>query len=270
MSRQIITLLSVCGALSMAAVSGGAVTILEDRNALLRVDDGTVAGADRWEVDGMNHLFQQWFWFRTAADSREFSLDTLPAVRFVQDTNGFVDPRPDTVAILYTGNGFTIQPTFTLRGGQAGSGVSDISETIVITNTGQSTLNISFYQYSDFDLGGTVADADVRFFGAGNNTASQTDIGVTISETILTPQPDLVEANFFSTTRDALEDAVITNLNNDPGPLGPGDLTWAVQWDLTIAPGASVQIVKDKSIVPTPGAAALLAVAGALGLRRRR
>lgn len=52
--------------------------------------------------------------------------------------------------------------------------------------------------------------------------------------------------------------------------LGPGNVTWAYQWDTTIQPGSTFIISKDKRLsgitpIPEPGTAVLLATAG-LGL----
>ena len=48
------------------------------------------------------------------------------------------------------------------------------------------------------------------------------------------------------------------------------DLAWAFRWDFTLEAGDTAQISKLKSIVPTPGAAGLLAMGGLFAARRRR
>ncbi len=64
------------------------------------------------------------------------------------------------------------------------------------------------------------------------------------------------------------------NLNDVLGPLGPGDLTWAFQWDRVIGPGGSWQLSKDKSIrqfIPEPRAMAGLVLGiGVLAVYVRR
>ncbi|MDB6109574.1 MAG: hypothetical protein JWR69_1324, partial [Pedosphaera sp.] len=57
--------------------------------------------------------------------------------------------------------------------------------------------------------------------------------------------------------------------------IGPGNVTWALQWDLTIAAGGTALISKDKYleiIVPEPSTFALtgLGLAAFLLLRRRQ
>jgi hypothetical protein len=94
-----------------------------------------------------------------------------------------------------------------------------------------------------------------------------------LSETVTSPGANRAEVGLFPQTLNALNDGGKTDLGNIGGPL-TGDVTWAFQWDLVIAPGTSAQISKDKYLtvlVPEPSALALLAI-GAVGyaLSRRR
>lgn len=265
------TLLMAMTAGAMAAASANAAVVqLFDGNATATVD--TDVGMRDWAVNGIDNLFLQGFWFRTAGMNREFNVGTLPLTgQFAVDTNPFVDNRPDMLSLQYTGSGFTIEPTWQLRGSVGGSFHSDLAETITIHNTGRTTLAITFFQYSDFDLGGTVLDQLVRFNGAGNNTAHQEDAGgFAMSETVVTPAPSRWQVDSFPVVVNALEDGAVTDLNNNAGPIGPGDLTWAYQWDFVIPEGGSVVISKTKSLVPTPGSLALLALSGFVAGRRRR
>jgi hypothetical protein len=90
---------------------------------------------------------------------------------------------------------------------------------------------------------------------------------------VVTPAPSHHEANTFPTTLASLTDGNPTTLNDND--TATGDATWAFQWDLTIAPGGSSIISKDKHIsaVPEPVSIMLLGTA-MLGLmhqiRRRR
>lgn len=261
--------MSAAAGLLVAASAHAAVFTLADRNATAVVD--TDVGMNNWTVAGVNNLSLQGFWYRTGGMNREFNIGTLALTgSALTDTNPFIDNRADTLSLQYSGAGFTIEPTWSLRGGIGNSFNSDMAETIAIHNTGNQTLTISFFQYSDFDLGGTVQDQSVRFTGFNNNTAQQTDIGFAMNETVVTPAPSRWQVDTFPVTLNALNDAVVTNLNNNAGPIGPGDLTWAYQWDFVIPVGGTVLISKDKSLMPTPGSLALLGMSGLILGRRRR
>lgn len=269
-----IRLIVASGALALVAgTATGAVVTLEDRNSVVNLDNASSAGMTDWVVDGTDQLFQQWFWFRVdGEDTQERPINALPLTgNVLTDTNTFVDPRPDNLALQYSGAGFTIEPSFQLRGGNAGSGRSDIGEQISIHNNRTTPLHITFIQYCDFDLNGS-AGADVgEILAPLFNTVRQSEAGFALTETVITPGPNHFELNIFPVTRDNLDDTDIDNLNDFAGPLGPGDVTWAFQWDFVIDPNGSVLISKDKSIVPAPGtAAALLLGAAGLGRRRRR
>ena len=124
------------------------------------------------------------------------------------------------------------------------------------------SVSISF-STSDFDLGG--AGGDTVHLGTNlrglYNEASQTDGITQLTETVVTPGANRGEAAFFNSTLLKLSDVNTDDLNNNVGPFGPGDVTWAFQWDLTIAPFSSTGIAKDKFLqVPEPSALALLTV----------
>ncbi len=258
-------------ALSLAAVAGSAqgapLFVLEDHNSTVSFDAGSQAGTFDWLVDGTSHLVQQWFWFRIG-NNPEQSIDTLPLTgASVTDTNPFSDNRPDALFLRYENAGLKIEPTFILRGANVGSYSSDLAEQIKITNKGTSTITISFFQYADFDLNGTAFDDSVSIF-AGNHVV-QTEGPVVMSESVVAPLPAFFEAEYHPVTLAKLNDGFADNLNNN-GFRANGNLTWAFQWNFTIQAGKSVLISKDKQVVPTPGAMALLGLAGALALRRKR
>jgi hypothetical protein len=247
---------------------------LEDFNSSTTFNVGGGSQVN-WLVDGTNQLFNQRFFYRAGTMGDEVPVDSLPLTgQQVTDTNGFDDARNDALSLRYTdaGNGLEFRTTFTLRGGTPGSGTADLAETIRISNTGSSAVSLSFFQYVDFDLGGT-AGGDFGQINLGPTvSASQNDgAGSFINETVVTPSPDGWQIGAWPSIVGLFGNGVVNNLSNFAGPIGPTDVTWGFQWNITLAPNTSYIISKDKLIfIPTPGAAALLGLGGLIATRRRR
>lgn len=257
--------LAALTALSSAAIAGDEVQ-LGDANSTATFSQN---GQFEWTVDGVEHLYAQEFYFRRAGFNDEANIGSLDLQGVaVNDTNTFTDDRDDSINSLYTdGQGLEIETLFTLRGGSDGSGISSIAEQISITNTGTSTIFISFFQYVDFDLGGDSGD-DWGQIVDGNN-AQQFDDEFALSETVVTPQPTLFQMGDEGDISDLWSNGVVDTLNGTDGH--QGDVAWAFQWDIELGAGDSFLISKNKTLgVPTPGSLALLASAGLISTRRRR
>ncbi len=242
--------------LGLGSVQATTVT-LSDNNSSVVIDLTSQMGANHWLVDGTNQLYQQWYWFGIG-DSPLASVDTLTLTNVI-------NPVPTFLRAEYSGREFDIALQWALIGGNTGSGTSDLSEQVAIHNTSGQTLTLHFYMYSDFDLGGTPAGDTVDILSQGHQVV-QTDGHSTISDTVLTSSPSHFEAAFFANTRNALNSGLPYTLN-DVSHVGPGDATWAIQWDFVIAPGSSVTISADKNIAPVPEPMSLVLVgSGLLGL----
>ena len=244
---------------------------LTDGNATAVFDLDSSAGLKDWTVDGVDHIARQWFWYRIGSAGGESSIDAICTPTYITSNTNF-DPDDDTLTVQYldTSGNFRIELKFSLTGGTPGSGTSDLGESISIVNTSATeTLEFHFFQYCNFDLGGTATDASVEI--TGGNTALQKDLGCYISESVETPKASHFEAAYYSSIVDSLNDGLPTTLNDIAGPVTNGDLTWAFQWDFPLAPGDTFIISKDKLIVPEPAMMSLL-VLGGIGvlLRRRR
>lgn len=271
------TKLCIVSSAVLAALVGTAnagVFTLQDGNSMAHVDTNSIGGnrpgMDQWEIDGVNQLYSQWFWYRVGNSGPEQRINALPIIgEFSSNTN--FDPRPDSMSVLFGNNQLNIEIRFTLRGGSAGSNRGDIAEQIRITNNTSSPLPMSFFQYSDFDLGGDVDDDFVGIMGPNVVRQADSTSGLSINETVVTPPANNWEVGAFPATISRLDDANTDNLNGNGGPLvGSADYTWAFQWNITIPAGRTFIISKDKSITPAPGALALLGLGGlAMGRRRR-
>lgn len=259
------------GAIALfAGTSLAVVHTLEDRNSFVNIDDASSSGMFNWVVDGTDHMFQQSFWYRIGAVA-ESPISSLPFIAsHLSDTNFFTDPRPDTLALRYEDPILRVLPTWQLRGGLPGSGRADVAESIQIDNLTNQGFTISFFQYCDFDLNASPGGDTVEIPGALHNTARQSEGAFVMSETVVSPQPTHYEVAAFPSILTRLGDAFPDDLLDIAGPLGPGDVTWAFQWDLFIPAGGTVIISKDKNIIPAPGALALLGLSGLAAVRRRR
>jgi hypothetical protein len=236
---------------------------LHDVNSSVTINPSAQTGMLNWFVDGQNQLYQQWFWYRVGSAGPEHSIDTIGTPS--------VSTNANTLTATYNAGYFNMGLTYSLRGGAAGSGVSDVGEQITINNTSGSNMVLHFFQYSDFDLGGTPGGDTIQLdknlqgkFNEAFQWKGNISLTETFSDTVATPGADHGEAAFFNQTLTELNDALATTLNDNAGPVGPGDVTWAFEWDLAIANGSSVIISKDKNlqiqIIPEPAALSLLAL----------
>ena len=235
---------------------------LSDLNSSAQIDDASQSGMFNWTVNGVNQLSQQWFWFRLGSSGGQSSIDTLPLLAATaSDTNG--NGQPDTLFLSYgSTTGLQIDVRYTLRG-TASSG-SDMQEQINITNNSNVTLDLHFFQYTNFDLNGTPAGDTVSLINA--NTVRQSKSGALISETVATPAANHYELGLTTdspNTLTRLNSGSPITLMDGATTRGPGDATWAFEWDQSLAPGATLQISKDKNLaIPEPGTSALIITVG--------
>jgi PEP-CTERM motif len=237
---------------------------LADGNSQAQIDLDSVAGMNYWSVDGQNQLVKQWFWYRTGSGVA-VPINTISPASFSNTGNELI--------ATYANGQFSLQVHYLLTGGGAGSGTADIQESISIHNFTGSPLDFHFYQYSDFDLLGTGGDSII----VDNDFAVQTKGPTQIAEAVNQPSASHFEGAYFNTTLNALNTTVDLVLS-DVGSAGPGNVTWALQWDSSIGSGMDFDIFKDKLLsiapIPEPSALALISLGlvgyGAWTLPRRR
>jgi hypothetical protein len=236
---------------------------LTDQNAVLNVVTNSSAGMNSWTIDGQNVLAQQWFWYRVGNVGGQSSLDTLPS------TITLVDPAD--LAASYTGSTFVVTLTLSLNGSTPGSGNSDLGIQIKIQNTSTNSLNFHLFEYSNFTLGGSPGD-NVTF--PNSNTVAQTGALGTLQEAVATGLSGFLapmhhEANLFPVTLGKLTGGTPVTLD-DTNSAGPGDVTWAFEWDANLNVGRTTQISKDINVlIPEPSTWTLVALATLLAVFMR-
>jgi hypothetical protein len=216
---------------------------LTNGNSLVQIDPVTQRGMLSWIVNGTDQLNQQWFWLSEDSSAPPVSFDALgiPLGLSYSSTNAIIN---------YRWQGLSVTLGFTLDGGMPGSYASDISENLTIQNLTGSPINLHLYHYSDFDLAGTADDDTVSFPAA--NTVVQRGKGMMATETVQTPIPSFWEASWYAITFDKLAGNSSVTLSDSLNPSGPGDQTFAYQWDLAVGVGQTVVITSVDSIRPVP------------------
>ena len=229
------------------------------------IDTGSQAGLFNWSVDGVNQLFQQWFWYRVGSSGPESSIDTIAPVSATQSS-------ASKLTTTYANSTISVKTAYSLLA--PGNGTATLSELITVMNTSSLSQDYHFFQYSDFDLAGVTGGQNVQFYNNGSSTyyeVIQTGGTGSLVETAIAPgaSSSEVQAGFFPGTLNGLNDGLTTTLNNTLAA-GPGDVTYAYEWDATLAPGASLQISKLLT-VPEPSSMALISSGMfVLALLRRR
>jgi hypothetical protein len=256
------------------ARTDAAIHTLTDLNSIVRIDDASQSGMFDWVVDGstgpVDHLAKatptsipgQWYWFRIGESDGEAPINTLGPVTATQ-----VSPRDLTLTYTH-GSGLTVQLTYQLLGQPTGFDGSHITENVRITNpAGNPAVTFHLFQYTDFDLNGSPGDDTVVQLDA--RTMQQFDGGVSFAQAEtstappLPPAPSHFELATFPFTRDKLNNATPTTLcdgiatSSAEGActagtaLGPGDVTFAWQWDFSLPTNSLVTVNIDKDIAAT-------------------
>ncbi|MAE61599.1 MAG: hypothetical protein CMJ49_09610 [Planctomycetaceae bacterium] len=253
---------------------------LVDKNAAVTIDPN--AGMTSWTVDGVEQLENQWFWFRIGTIGPESPIHAVPLVSQSSSDDDF-DAGDEFAQLTYTDpNNFTFQVQFELTG--TGGGQANVSEVVTFTNLSTTApLDLHLFQYANFDFGGDATDTSISILNP-NNTVQQNDLlGALIEEmeTAAVPIPTGYDVGppslFVGGGLGLLDDANADNLGNNNGPVGPGDLASAFQWDVTLDPGGSLLLSINKLIltrpieIPAPAAApvGLWMICMIAGRRRR-
>jgi hypothetical protein len=265
-SRGFFAVLAVTLATSLATPARAGSFQLTDFNSVVDLDSdfGTIFN---WTVDGVDQLFDEWFFI--SIDGGPVQAISLNG-GWVLGVEGTTDANFNGFDETYFGRFFDptgsigVEIGLRLLGGNFGTGASDMAEQLFVFSADGLAHDIDFFEYSDFDLGGTIGDD----LGAMNTASDyfQVDVvngwGVEIDVTG-TDLTDFEVGNFPL----VLFDVLAGTLNGNPGPFF-GDVSQAFQWSAVVSGTNDLIISKDKLIfrsIPEPSSVVLMGLGG-LGL----
>lgn len=275
----------VAAAALAAALSAGQAfasdVTLTDGNNTVTINPGNqtgLPGLNSWDINGVNQLTQEWYYFSVGNSAGPSGLDALntsatPVTVTESDSRGL--PGVDNTAKLaYTdpAGRFTATASYQVTGAFNDPPIKgDITETLKITNTTGSTLDFHLYEYTALQPGGNSTDNSLAIIGGDSALESNpTNVYGTVTATPTSRS----EAALASTLTAALAGPSPLTLNNNPS-ITNADAALAYEWDLSIPAGQSVIIGTDKDInsesaIPEPGSCVALVGVAAMMLSRRR
>jgi hypothetical protein len=251
--------LGILAILLIGTVVHAEVLTLADANSVVQIDPTSQDGMKSWTVEHRNYDAKQWFWYRIGSSDREYSLDTLPlsSPPVLSDTD--TDGENDTAYMVFSNNILEVTLRLQLLGGDPNSGWSDIAEQIKLKNLSSNPIDLHFFQYNNYLLSDPLQDT-VHFYGS--TSVEQKGPAVGLSEEwnygsgSVTGHP-FHEASVVPATLNSLNDDLPTTLSGTDDA-GPGNVSWAFQWDATISHGGQLFISKDKILQTVPEPSTLL------------
>lgn len=286
--------LGLLGALAVASIPTPLLAqqyTLIDGFSRLDVDTSVQATVYNWTIAGIPHLHEISNWYRVGSTGPERSVHTLivsPGTLKDQNFDGVFE----TVSVPYAdpqGRFAMVIDYAVFSGPASGSSLTgSFDETIYITNLQPSaSLPFHFFEYVDLDLYASPDDDTAQMTTPTN--VRQFDSLTTGNWGFVGDRYEVDNFTTSSSTLAKLSNPTTDNLANPSstfpagsGPFGPGNVSWALQWDFVgaggprpaIPPGQTVVITKEgilEMLIPEPASGSMLAfVVVGLGTWRHR
>ncbi|GIV18791.1 MAG: hypothetical protein KatS3mg023_0542 [Armatimonadota bacterium] len=253
--------LALAGVLGLLLVGGSqAATFTLTHNGWTYTEDIGSQGLGGFvDPNGVDHMNQNWWWFRTSAMQNEKPLSTLVTGAGIEliGTNG--------ARLRFVESGLFFELQYTLTGISPTLAKVDIDWSVKSVGP---NLGVSFFAYTDFDLNNTVNEGT----GVLVNPQTVRYVDGTTAADVIASQTDLVgyEVAGWPGLRDLLNDGAVYNVSNSGLPFGPGDMTSVFQWSGSVSQGAPLSGTLTKVIdlaynppppgpvIPEPGTWALM------------
>lgn len=271
LSRSIVasSLIVLSGSAAFAQPSVGGT--IQDGPAIFSVLPGSNTGplgngaATSFSVNGPggpNQLAAAWWWVRV--DGQNTFRETALFQPDAQTTVSF--PAGNQMRIVYNYGSFIAIMQWTVSGFANGFGA--LTQTVTVQSLDPvNALRFNLFNYNDVNVFGTAGNDTATQTGA--NTVQFTDGAFPIVRATY-ESSNALRQDVITNVRDLLTDNDIDNLSGGVINSGPGDLEIGSQFAFTLDP-LSVQTVSSTlTIIPTPGALALMGLGGLAMFRRRR
>lgn len=150
----------------------------------------------------------------------------------------------------------------------------DVSITNVLTNTGTNPVTVNLFWCSDIDVTTGFGDDVASVFNNAIFMSNANGSGQTVVAGLGNSNAYIVRGGVggiaATTVWDEMVGGIVSNFDstNLSSP-GGSDVTYGLQWTVTLQPGQDFTAFTSLSIIPTPGAACVLGL-GVLAAGRRR
>jgi hypothetical protein len=213
-------------------------------------------------TNGTDHMYQNWWWYRTNLDSAEKPLSNLvvPASGGANNVQLVFREAAGNLA-----DALLIKLDYTLTGVSANNAYVNIAWSVRnIYGQVPQPITVDFFAYSDFDLNGTPGGDTASSQGLGHVKYKE---GNTVVD-VIASQFDLVgyDIDNFPNLLNLLNDSAVYNVSGLAG--GTGNMTNVFQWRATIGLGQELSGSLTKvvtlntpppgPVIPEPGTWALM------------